>query len=336
VLPAESNNNAVVAGNNINQQWLPALSLSIDQQLAELNNLGQATVGEPFTRTITMRASGLMAEQLPTSSTDIQGFKTYIDKPEFKNDNNDKGVLSTHIERITMIPSQSGTFKLPAIKIPWYNTASKQWETAEIPARDIEVVLGKATNALPAKEDPATPSSLNPLVSSDASSNHVNKNEQPAGNAFYKQISPVTFGVIAILIIALLFLAIKIILMQRKMHALLTTGALPTTDTVIPHAKANSNVLMTSAESGDIAVFYKALLQWSRQHWSTNPPHTLADIAERVNDTDLHEQLMALDACLYGSNTTPPSLSNIAQAMQKVSSGNTSVIAEKPQLDELY
>lgn len=344
VLPAETGTGTTVA----NQQWLPALGMEIVQDFTGLQQQGTATVGEAFTRVISIRASGLTAEQLPAPALEVNGFKTYSDKPEFTNHNNDKGVYGIRTERVTMIPAKDGTLTLPAIQIPWYNTATGQWENAQLAARTI-VVLPASNNAAATATTAGNQSPDNPLPDDNHSDREHTQGatpaqEQPGAASKLYGFSTLTLGLIAALLLALVLALAKLLMMQRKMQALLANGSLPTTAARLSPAetaKATADSLAHAITSGDVPAFYKAVLQWGRQHWASNPPHSLADMAARLDDVILREQLLALDACLYGGQSSLPSLSDIGTGLQQYAASTKPASAkpssaDKPQLEDLY
>ena len=142
-----------------NQPWLPAKSVTIREILTE-DAEAHLKVGEPFTRTIEIRAEGLTAEQLPPIFThsSLAGFKLYPDKPELSTELGEHGLVGIRREKVAMIPTQAGDVSLPAIAIAWWNTATQTVHKSEVLQRMITV--------LPADNQPvATPSPVAPSLS---------------------------------------------------------------------------------------------------------------------------------------------------------------------------
>jgi len=84
---------------------------------------GEYRVGEPFTRVLTLQATGLSSSQLPKIDAPVpDSIKAYPDQPVLENRNGDDGMVGSRQEKIALIPSQAGTLVLPAIEIPWWNT----------------------------------------------------------------------------------------------------------------------------------------------------------------------------------------------------------------------
>jgi hypothetical protein len=73
----------------------------------------------------------------------------YPDQPELTDKVNADGFAGRRTERAAIIAPQAGRYVVPGMTIPWWNTETGSWETAELPSRDIDVVsLAPATDAL--------------------------------------------------------------------------------------------------------------------------------------------------------------------------------------------
>ncbi|HEY6530519.1 MAG TPA: BatD family protein [Cellvibrionaceae bacterium] len=142
--------------------WLPAKSLSIDQEWSRKTD--QLTQGEPVTRTITLTAEGLAAEQLPpiAENLSINGVKIYPDKPQLDTQTTQDGVSATRIDSLSIVPSQSGTLNVPALEITWWDTQADQLRMASLPAQPLLV----AASGQPAAKLPSLPEAL-PAVTVD-------------------------------------------------------------------------------------------------------------------------------------------------------------------------
>ena len=147
--------------------WLPAAKIELQEEAQATNS---SRVGEPITRSISVMAQGLPAELLPALiPATPNGINSYPEKPELVNQEFIGGIAGKRSDTIAMVPTQAGTFTLPAIDLPWWNTGSQRWETASLPARTITVL-------------PATPSAQatsNPLDDDSQNINQPN-NEEPS------------------------------------------------------------------------------------------------------------------------------------------------------------
>jgi len=120
-------------------QWLPSELLSLHQEWQP--NTGSFKVGEPITRTITLTAAGLSEEQLPKIEMSLPyGLKVYPDQAQLHTGMNNERLVSQKIKNFAIVASKAGTFELPELVIPWWNTVTNKFQQAKIPAQTITVL----------------------------------------------------------------------------------------------------------------------------------------------------------------------------------------------------
>ncbi|MCP3686904.1 MAG: protein BatD [Gammaproteobacteria bacterium] len=130
------------------QHWLPATSVRLSD--AWQGDLGKLVAGEPVTRTLMLVAEGLTAAQLPTlQQQDVDRIKQYPDQPLLEDQHSESGIVGILQQKIALIPTGGGTYKIPEISVPWWNTLTQRQEVARIPERIIQVVgdVGAKTQA---------------------------------------------------------------------------------------------------------------------------------------------------------------------------------------------
>jgi len=135
------------------QHWFPAKKLQLQQSWS--NKKLEVNVGEPLTRTITMIASGVTASQLPDlqlQQTDSQ-LKIYPDQAISNDQKNANGIIAVREQKAAFIPSSPGSFELPAIEIPWFNTQLNKMEIATLPAVTITAIGQTPVMTDPANND---------------------------------------------------------------------------------------------------------------------------------------------------------------------------------------
>lgn len=139
--------------------WLPAKTLTLEEEWESNQTL---RVGEPFSRSLVIKAEGLKASQLPHLEDLCHNTtcKIYADKPSDEETISGGSLHSVRKEQHTIIPSKAGTLVLPAISINWWDSAKKEKRTSTIPARTIQVLpaLNAAPDSLaPSEEIVSTP-----------------------------------------------------------------------------------------------------------------------------------------------------------------------------------
>jgi hypothetical protein len=104
---------------------------------------------------LTLKARGLTGAQLPElplpSSADL---KLYPDRSATDTQANTGVVVGQREQKIALVPTRPGTFQLPEIRIPWWDTQADALREAVIPAHRI-TVTGAPAPSTPAQSAPA-------------------------------------------------------------------------------------------------------------------------------------------------------------------------------------
>lgn len=143
------------------QHWLPAQSVSISEDWPVS---GPLETGEPVTRSITIRASGLTSAQLPElDPVSVNTIRTYNEQPELNDTEavTGIGVIGTRKEQQVILPTQAGSYTLPPIELAWWDVDTDTLQKARLPARTL-LVSGVGTTStvpqtVPSKTDPVEP-----------------------------------------------------------------------------------------------------------------------------------------------------------------------------------
>jgi len=139
------------------QHWLSAEQLVLKQEWS--TDVAQLKVGEPVTRTLSLVAKGTTVGQLPELNTTqtSEELKAYPDQPVLQEQKKVEGLIAFREEKIALIPSKAGTYPLPAIEIPWFNTQTQKLEIAKIPEETL------TTAAVATQPEPAPAPTFTPL-----------------------------------------------------------------------------------------------------------------------------------------------------------------------------
>lgn len=142
--------------------WLPARDLKLSQQW-QGDDQG-LKVGDSITRTLTLKAEGVLASQLPAlPRPELDTARVYPTKPTLENTPGSQGMSASRTEQFTLLPTESGALSLPPVRIPWWDTEADRLRWAELPRTALQVAAGSATaprdntavNAEPAVPVPA-------------------------------------------------------------------------------------------------------------------------------------------------------------------------------------
>ena len=123
--------------------WLPANRVELREQWQ--GDLDSLVAGEPITRTLILVADGQTSAQLPQLElAAVDGIKQYPDQPALQNSRSEDGIVGQRVQKVALIPGSPGRYRLPEIKLPWWNLQTRKMELAIIPARDL--VVGSAAD----------------------------------------------------------------------------------------------------------------------------------------------------------------------------------------------
>ena len=252
--------------------WLPANSLELTQSWSKAPETME--IGDSTTRTLSLAADGLLSSQLPpiTSMSDssaISGIRVYPDQESSDQIERTEGFLGKRTRSEALVASGSGSWTLPEVRVPWWNTKTDTLEYAVLPSTTISV-------GSPSVNVPTIPSASAPteIVSGDL---------------------PAWIGVVAA---AGWILAIVLgILLWRTRGD--DTSIQPTEDkeeTLRPLLSA----LKASTAQNDASKSRDLLLRWASLH-ADKPIRTLAAIRALCSE-ELSQQIGELEARLYAND----------------------------------
>jgi len=263
--------------------WLPAQALHIEQSWS--GDITQMKVGEPLTRTLKIIAQGTTAGQLPElyllqpdAHTTAGGeLKTYPDKPTLNEKKTDT-LIAYREEKIALIASKKGTYRLPAIKVSWWNTQTDSLEIAQIPETTLIATLNPQTTELM----PFQPPQIMPIIKESANTNETP--HSPFAIYFWPGLS---------LFLASGWLA-TVLLSRRKTKSLSTPEQTPS------RSPYQNKILKQACITNNAEAAKNALLQWGLQYW---PENSLSLIANHCN-APLKKQILLLNAILYSPDNS--------------------------------
>ncbi|EIC27991.1 MULTISPECIES: BatD family protein [Methylomicrobium] len=263
------------------QHWLAAEQLELKEEWS--GDARRMKVGEPLTRTLTLWAKGSTVGQLPElhHSAPEEAVKSYPDQPVLQEEKNADGLTARRQEKIALIPSKAGSFKLPGIEIPWFNTRTRQMEIAKIPETAIEVAA--AASALPGTEArplPAAPEAVRTPVAIES--------RTAAQNIWIWVSAGLAAGWLATL---------AFFLVRRRPRTEAGKDEQPAAETLNEYRK---NLKKACADNAASAA-KNALLAWGRQKLDAN---SLGEVAAFC-DARLRDEILALNKALYSREAEP-------------------------------
>ncbi|VAW89162.1 hypothetical protein MNBD_GAMMA18-2002 [hydrothermal vent metagenome] len=256
--------------------WLPAKNLTLQVEWSPKQP--QFRVGEPITRTLTLQALGLSANQLPELSlTPQEGFKVYPDQPQLKTDTHQQGVIGTRIEKYAIVPTKVGEITLPPINLTWWNSEQNRLSVIKLPAEIIQVLAATAES---------NPTAL-PLPA-------VNNTESAATIIDNSTLWP---WQLASALLALAWL-ITLWLWWRKAPQPAPLDRRQTADSSST-LRISLNDIANTCRHNQPEKTRDALLAWGQTHNPQQPPHSLIELAKQLDQPQAQQALKKLDEILY-------------------------------------
>ncbi len=272
--------------------WLPARSLEATETWSE--SIDELRVGSPITRTISMRAEGVLRGQLPKLSMPrITGLKIYSDQPELKEETTADGLVGRHTERWAIIPSRAGEYQVPEQRITWWDVDADRQKFTVLPARTVVVLPAVGADETGGDSETPVPQPL-----ADESKSGLTIDENPP-----MDVAPVKAGfswwplLVAFLLVGW---SATTLFLVRKLRD--EPDSKESAQVGIARRSEVLKQLKQACSSGDLLAIKQAVLRWSAVAWPDAPPLNLVELASRLDDRGLSELLRAIDAAIYSGN----------------------------------
>lgn len=134
--------------------WLPTRELTLSER--GLDNITEVSIGQSMTRTIALTADGLPANALPPLTPTIpDGLRSYPEQPETETTISNETLTGSLTQTTALVGVEAGTFTIPEVRVPWWDTEADQERVAVIPARTLTVLPAVGSQ-------PVAPSSAQP------------------------------------------------------------------------------------------------------------------------------------------------------------------------------
>jgi BatD DUF11 like domain len=305
------------------KNWLAAEKLELTQEWS--GDTQQMKVGEPLTRTLTLRGIGTTVGQLPELNivkTDVN-LKAYPDQPVLNEQKLPDGISASRQEKIALIPSTTGKHVLPALEIPWFNTKTQKMEIAHIPETTLNVAGGNE-NQQPDTSAPAHTSSIPaaPITALET------RPKVPANTGAAEQ----NIWLWVSLCLALGWLATLIFFLQKRPKSQNTDEKEANRIRNETSATGSTKKLKEACANNDALAAKNALLAWGKQKFNINNLGSIAD----MSDARLRDEILHLNQALYGKDTSQWSGKKLMQAFTENKGREKSSRTDEPALEPLH
>lgn len=263
--------------------WLPARSLNVEESWSTPPE--QLRAGESSTRTLRIRGEGLQGAQLPPILFPAtEGLKYYPDQPVINDTEVSSGLLGTRQDSAALVPTRAGTWEIPEIRIPWWDTETGEVRYAVIPGREITVAAAETVAGSSAAVAPEVASGGATIPAAPVG----------GGDALPWQIVSAVTGIGWLLTLGWL-------LYSRRRPAK-TDGDGSAGN---PSEQRAFKQLQAACASGSAVHARQAMIDWAAALFPESRVVSLDQAAGVLGDEALRAELEKLNVALYGSADTP-------------------------------
>ncbi|MEC7548358.1 MAG: BatD family protein [Pseudomonadota bacterium] len=267
--------------------WIPASRFTLEETFSAPPTEWQ--VGEPVTRTFTIKATGLSAGQVPPiPMAEVPGVRYYPDQTQDNSSISDQGITTVVTQSVAVVPGNTGDLILPEIRIPWWNTLENRVEYATLPEHNIQVIAAKASTS---------PSDAIPELTG---SDEANNDKANAAETTQSYLIPL---IVSIGFNLLLLAAIIGLYLSRKNQTTVTS----TEDTAKAEKASKEEThylwreLKKAARDNNAQALREMIIRWAASE-SGQSMTSLAQAEVWLDDFRLSAALAELDATLYSTD----------------------------------
>ncbi len=272
------------------RNWLPARDVKVIESW--LSKSGTIRVGDSIDRTISVSVVGQIAELIPALGLNpVKGLKQYQGNAIFEHRSNPRGIVGTRTEKYALIATKVGEFRLPEIKVNWWNTTTNSFETAIVPERKIKVIASLTGNTSLSSTDSMSSKSFVPRGISSPGSNTL-----PSANPFWIWFSGFIF------ILWLLTLAGWWTISRSRKADLVSVDARKKS---LKIQKQSSLVreIQRNCKQNHAKQCRANLIAWGQFHWGDNKVANLSDLKSMINRSSFTTKVEELEAVLYAQES---------------------------------
>jgi hypothetical protein len=272
--------------------WLPAASLSLTDE----NPLpATATVGEPITRALRLRAQGLGYEQLPDIELEApEGTEVYPDKPDTQTRDDGSWLFGERTRRFAIVPTHPGKLVLPAVEVQWWDTVQDRLATATLPAYEIDVQAATGAQTSTHLDSPSMP------ATTSRETTVLYPGERDASLQLWRAAALIGF--------AGWLITFALWWRSRKTLVAVPTKAPPT------NRSSGQAEFSRACAMGDLAGAEQGLVRWAR---SQRAIRNLGELIHQVDEEAQQQALLELQRARYAGGSTDGVATRLSRAFER-------------------
>jgi BatD DUF11 like domain len=297
--------------------WLPARELTLEENWSTPPE--QLRAGESATRTIRIQAEGLQGAQLPPvlfPATD--GLKYYPDQPVINDTESPTGLVGSRVDSAALVPTRAGSWQIPELRIPWWDTQAGEVRYAVLPGREITV----------AAADPAT--NMTTLAPSTAPTIDIGTGIATGPIAVAGTAEVRRWQVFSAISAVGWLLTLAYLVWSRRKSG---TPRPPTAEN--SSEKQAYKQLLQACADGNAMQARRELIAWTAALFPTRSVISLSQVAALLADTRLNSELDKLNAALYSETEKHWEGTGLAECVKQLRSRKSKSAVPEPAL-ELY
>ena len=277
--------------------WLPAAGLELEDSWAE--QPPEFKVGEPVSRTISIKAKGLLATLLPKLEiAEVDGVSVYPQQPVTESRTDGTWVYGQSNQSMSYMPTRAGALVVPELQLSWWDTQAGVERTAVLPKWSVEVLPGKDLPVEPVVQAEDTVVAKQQSESSATEDEEGRDSKQEKGG-FNKILQEYWW---LLLIIAVVVLALTRHWSKKSDKARAIDGENEKTAAHRQSQRELQKHLNEACSRNDASSAAEALLGMAALAKPENPPKTLPALAALLEQGS--EELIRLDRFLYATDET--------------------------------
>ncbi len=261
--------------------WLPARELTLSER--GLDNITEVNIGQSMTRTTDLTADGLPANALPPLTPTIpDGLRSYPEQPETETLISNETLTGSLTQTTALVGVEAGTFIIPEVRLPWWDTEADQERFAVIPARTLTVLPAAGSQTIaPSTEQPQ-------VIESEVTTPPQNDTEEDQRNYWPWATALLAAGWV-----------ITLLLWRHE-------GKRTVSDTGGPQApfaaaeKDLFEALVQAADKGQAATL-DLLPRWMTARYPGDVFQSTSDALRKADDPELKAQINRLQNRLFGT-----------------------------------
>ncbi|MFQ3223708.1 MAG: hypothetical protein ACI80W_002085, partial [Porticoccaceae bacterium] len=205
-------------------------------------------------------------------------------RPQIEEQVSDNGIVGTRTESLALVPNQAGEMTIPGIEVRWWDTIKQRMQTANLPAKRVQVSASNSINSLP--QMTGSPLQVMQPIEPATEAQHLED----------KRSSLLALSLVANILLLSGIAALIFIRRSRKRFIAERPG--PVTSARL-NLKQCMKAIEIEANKNNLMAVRDSIMTWGRCLFAETPPTTLKVLALLLDDGALKKQFDQLDRQLF-------------------------------------